>query len=175
MEKQFIIYEGIKFWKSSNYYYKEIRKNGKRTKKALHHYIWEQFHKRKVPEGHVIHHKDGDKHNNNIENLQLMTDIDHRSLESKKLHANEEYTKRNNEHLKIIGEKAKLWHKSPEGIKWHQEHGKDCWSKENREKRVIIKTCEYCKKEFKAMFKRGKYCSMRCYFRERNGVKKHYK
>jgi len=145
--------------------------NGKFT----HHYIWEQFHKRKVPEGHVIHHKDGDKYNNNIENLQLMTDTDHRSTESKKLHANEEYTKRNKELLRINREKAKLWHKSPEGLKWHKKHGKDCWTKENREKRAITKTCKYCKKEFKAIFKRAKYCSRRCNLRYTRKVKKHYK
>jgi len=51
-----------------------------------HHYIWERYHKRKVPKGFNIHHKDFNPLNNNIDNLELMTASEHL-----KLH----YTKRN--------------------------------------------------------------------------------
>jgi len=171
MGKQFIVYDGIKFWKASNYYYQDIRNNGNRTKKALHHYVWEQFNKQSVPEGYVIHHKDGNKLNNNINNLQLINDSTHRTLHLNQLHKNNEYTKKNNENLRIMREKAKLWHKSPEGSKWHKENGKKHWSKEKRENREIIKICGYCGKEFKAQFERAKYCSKLCYFRNYNSVK----
>jgi len=36
-----------------------------------HILVWTEYHKRQIPEGHVIHHIDGDKLNNSIENLEL--------------------------------------------------------------------------------------------------------
>lgn len=41
-----------------------------------HRYIWEQING-PIPKGHIIHHIDGDKFNNNISNLQCMTIEDH--------------------------------------------------------------------------------------------------
>lgn len=38
----------------------------------IHHFIW-SFYNGKIPEGYVIHHKDFNKNNNTISNLQLLT------------------------------------------------------------------------------------------------------
>lgn len=48
--------------------------------KRLHRLIWEDFYDCKVPKGYVIHHQDGNKTNNCILNLQLMSEKNHRSL-----------------------------------------------------------------------------------------------
>lgn len=45
-----------------------------------HHLVWERETGLPVPEGCIIHHKDHDKHNNVIENLQLMPTGDHARL-----------------------------------------------------------------------------------------------
>lgn len=54
--------------------------NGKHI--ALHKYelIWMAHHKRPIPDGYVIHHIDFNKDNNSIENLQLLTEEEHRKL-----------------------------------------------------------------------------------------------
>jgi hypothetical protein len=41
-----------------------------------HRYIWERSNG-PIPDGYVIHHIDGNKTNNNIENLQLLSKINH--------------------------------------------------------------------------------------------------
>ena len=53
-------------------------KNGER----LHRVIFEDFYG-EIPKGYVIHHKDGDKLNNCIMNLQLLSDSEHKSLHHK--------------------------------------------------------------------------------------------
>lgn len=56
---------------------------GKRYRKRYcfeHHLVWEQYNKRPVPDGYIVHHKDGNKFNNNIENLELMTRAEHTKL-----------------------------------------------------------------------------------------------
>ncbi|MBQ2174478.1 MAG: HNH endonuclease [Alphaproteobacteria bacterium] len=49
-----------------------------------HHLVWEKETGCPVPDDCVIHHKDGNKYNNNISNLQLMDGKEHVSLHSKK-------------------------------------------------------------------------------------------
>lgn len=46
-----------------------------------HRYVWEQVNG-PIPSGCIIHHIDGNKTNNNIANLQLMTKKEHDSSES---------------------------------------------------------------------------------------------
>ena len=44
-----------------------------------HVLVWEQ-HNGPIPEGYQIHHIDGDKSNNSIENLQLVSALDHKRI-----------------------------------------------------------------------------------------------
>lgn len=57
--------------------YMRIWNNGKSVK--YHRYIWEQIYG-KIPEGYIVHHIDGDKLNNNIQNLRIMTSSEHSKL-----------------------------------------------------------------------------------------------
>ena len=47
--------------------------------KRLHRLIWEAYHG-EIPDGYVVHHKDGNKLNNDISNLELLTDSAHKKL-----------------------------------------------------------------------------------------------
>lgn len=48
-------------------------------KLPYHKYIWEQEYG-PVPEGYIIHHKDEDKLNNSLDNLELLTKAEHMRL-----------------------------------------------------------------------------------------------
>lgn len=64
---------------SDGYYMITSGKEGNHCKK-LHRLIWEDFYGCKVPEGYIIHHKNGNKTDNCILNLQLMRKGKHNSL-----------------------------------------------------------------------------------------------
>ena len=64
-------------------YYRISKGNPSNYQKYLHRLIFEDFYGFEVPKGFVVHHKDGNKLNNCILNLQLMREKDHRSLHNK--------------------------------------------------------------------------------------------
>ena len=55
--------------------------NGKKIRE--HHYIWIQANQMPVPKGCIIHHKNGIKTDNRIENLVLLPEGYHHSLHNK--------------------------------------------------------------------------------------------
>ena len=58
------------------YYFITSRKEGNHLK-FLHRLIWEDFYGFKIPKGYHIHHKNGNKTDNCILNLQLIKEYDH--------------------------------------------------------------------------------------------------
>lgn len=54
--------------------------NGKRITKDEHRYIMEQYLGRKLERWEVVHHKDGDKSNNSIKNLEVLSLSKHSKL-----------------------------------------------------------------------------------------------
>lgn len=53
--------------------------------KLLHRLIWEDFYGKKIPEHYVIHHLNGDKSDNRIQNLQCCEERKHGSMHMKKI------------------------------------------------------------------------------------------
>lgn len=53
----------------------------KGTQMYLHRWVMEQYLGRKLTRKEVVHHINGDPHDNRIENLQLMTQSEHMKLE----------------------------------------------------------------------------------------------
>jgi hypothetical protein len=65
---------------SSDYKHKRI--GGRKGKMRLaHHIIWENANG-PIPDKYEIHHKDHDKKNNDLENLQLVTASEHQKIHS---------------------------------------------------------------------------------------------
>lgn len=58
-------------------------KNGKRTTKHINILVYETFHEYKLNKNEIIHHKDKNKKNNYIFNLEKMIKFNHLSLHNK--------------------------------------------------------------------------------------------
>ena len=122
MNHKIIAFDGRKYRKGpTGYYHAENWGSGPTT---LHRAIWEK-EKGEIPAGHHIHHKDGDKGNNDISNLELISASDHARMHA----AENEWvgSPENREQIIKAGEKAKEWHASEDGKKWHSEHAKKGW------------------------------------------------
>jgi hypothetical protein len=148
-------FNGLRYYKCGNYY----RRDGK----LMHRVVWEHFNG-KIPDGHHIHHKDGDAGNNGIDNLECLPASTHQhghkttpeALEYAKWHMETRMRPR-----------AIEWHGSEEGLKWHSERG--------RLNGLIppknLYTCAVCGKQGMAKQKNKKFCSPVCSqqdFRNRN-------
>jgi hypothetical protein len=65
-----------------------ICKNGyvavcvERKRKYLHRKVWEDFYG-EIPKGFTIHHKDGNKLNNDITNLVLISNVEHSRMHAR--------------------------------------------------------------------------------------------
>ncbi len=138
-----------------------------RKGKRLHVAVW-KYHNGEVPKGFHVHHIDGNRANNQIENLQLIDAGVHSSMHSS---SRVEYNQR---HIKEMQEQAKEWHRSPEGIAWHMEHGKKCW--ENKEPREY--TCVECGKKFSSTHYyaewQNTFCSGACKTKHREKEQKDF-
>lgn len=66
----------LKQWKRSSYFLVDLWKNGKRDIRTIHHLVYETFNNRQTG-GFFIHHKDENKDNNRLDNLELMTYQEH--------------------------------------------------------------------------------------------------
>ena len=141
-------FNGVRYYRCGNYF----QNNGKR----LHVAIWESCNGT-VPKGYHVHHKDGDRSNNDIANLQLMISNMHLSLHARA----PERAEYNQRHIKDIRELAAEWHRSPEGIAWHSQHAKEMW--QNKPPKEY--TCTECGEGFITYNTYGDgniFCSNKC-------------
>lgn len=171
----YIIYDGIYFYKEtvSGYYLGNVTLPGRKRRypMRLHVYVWQKYNG-DIPKGYHVHHKDENKDNNDISNLELLKAYDHLSY-----HANEESNlescRRNmNE---VVRPAAIAWHKSEDAKGFHESHyqnvTKEIWME------PVTKKCEFCGKEYTtnhAKAKTSKYCSNNCKAaaRRKNGADK---
>ena len=160
-------FNGLKFTKQSTGYL-GAHINGKLV--LMHRYVWE-FYNGEIPKGYIVHHKDKDKTNNDLDNLECLPNREHSTMHGK--NKTPEQHRRDVETLAKAREKAVEWHKS--------EAGREC-SRRNA-KRLIeqgilnpmtLYTCDNCGKQFLAPKRsaKHKFCSGACeqYFRRHNGL-----
>lgn len=151
---KYIEYHGIKFCrddKTGYYLCSTIRKR-------LHRYVWET-EVGAIPKGYHIHHIDGNKANNDISNLALITASGH-----ERLHGQEQERKEKcRQNVKKATVKAVEWHKSEEGRKWHSQMKKGTTFKKYPRK------CLQCGNEFQGTI-RSKFCSNNCKSKYRRDI-----
>jgi len=70
----------LKQAEDDGYLFVNLSKNGKEKPKKVHKLLFETFNSCKLKKGEVIHHINENKSNNLLDNFQLMTDSDHKSL-----------------------------------------------------------------------------------------------
>ena len=75
---------GIASLDRQGYYQITTSKEGNKGKK-LHRLIWEDFYNKKIPDGYVIHHLNGDKTDNRIQNLQCVERSKHIAFHNKNI------------------------------------------------------------------------------------------
>ena len=117
-----------------------------------------------IPKGYCIHHKDGNKGNNDISNLECVRRSEHSHYHG--VNAPEElaeFRKRNLE--ENARPAANIWHGSAEGREWHKQHYEQMKDKLYEEVECV---CVVCGKTFTAHQKTGsKCCSKACRAKER--------
>lgn len=134
--------------------------------KSMHQYVW-SFYNGEIPKGYEVHHKDLNRYNNDISNLELLEKHKHKKLHGILLTDEQREWRRNN-----INEnarpKAVEWHKSEKGRKWHSEHAKQMLKK----RPPVHNICVQCGKEFTSPQKPKKFCSGACAqkYRRDNGL-----
>lgn len=163
---KYAYFNGYKFTRDDKTgYYLSSTIDGKRYR--LHRYIWE-YYNGKIPKGYHIHHKDHNKNNNEISNLELLTKEEHSKRHSEEM--SEELKEKYRENLnKNARPKAIEWHKSKEGIEWHKKQYEVSLVK--REKVKFI--CEYCGKEYETYKQqKNRFCSLKCKsaYRRESGI-----
>lgn len=144
-------FDGKRFYRKPSGYYKLQHAAGG---DYMHRYVWE-FHNGPIPDGHQVHHRDENKGNNAIGNLELLTAGDHQ-----RFHAAVRDPAEMRRRIRFAQAAAPEWHASPEGIAWHREHGKKSWE----DRATIDLKCVHCNAKFTALVgtsKRG-FCSNAC-------------
>lgn len=145
-----IEFDGTTYYQDSRGYYGAGGSDRKRGISWLHRDVWRK-HNGEIPEGHHIHHVDGDPSNNDIDNLECLSPKEHAST-----HGDWGGFK-DRAHAEKAREAAKEWHASEEGREWHRSHAKDVWK--NAEGKQ--KDCEQCGQEF-THFTAARFCSNAC-------------
>lgn len=81
-DRKIAFFGEYKFTRDNNTgYYLSTTRIGK-SRKRLHVYVWE-YYNGNIPRGYQIHHKDGNKGNNDIINLDCLSEHEHLSHHSK--------------------------------------------------------------------------------------------
>lgn len=132
---------GENFYLCGNYF----QRNGKR----LHIAVW-THHNGEIPKGFHVHHKDRNRANNSIGNLELLPASVHMALhqEGRCLEFSDNARKA-----------AAEWHGSDEGREWHkQQYKKHCAAALSKR---VLRKCLCCGKEFPGK-SFSKFCSNNC-------------
>lgn len=126
-------------------------------RKLFHRVVWEHF-KGPIPKNHVIHHKDGNKLNNSIDNLECLTQAEHSRLH--RLQESEILSKR----MSKNSEKIHAWLKTEIGKNFLSNKAKKGYA--NRP--LVSFSCEECGVDFSTKHvMHTKFCSDRCVSRAR--------
>src|SRR6478609_5108044 len=111
----------------------------------LHRRVWEAAHG-PIPPGHHVHHKDHDKANNALANLEVIEGKEHRRRHQSSPEYREKMRVLMTAKLDTILPLAAEWHGSPEGREWHSANAKGVW----RRRKARSWNCQHCGTPFEA-------------------------
>jgi len=129
-------------------YYRPSGSHIKDGVEALHREVWKD-HNGEIPDGHHIHHKDGDPTNNDIENLECVSPQEHAER-----HPENNLTP---EAINNGIEAAKEWHATEEGREWHSQNAKEMW----KDMDAKVGECDQCGDEYE-YYTNARFCSNAC-------------
>lgn len=141
-------FNGESYYLCGNYFQRKGRR--------LHRAVWE-FHNGNIPEGYHVHHRDGDRSNNQIENLTLLEGNKHLSQHM----SAPQRVEQSRQSIKHAIAKAPEWHRSEAGVEWHSQHAKEYWATAP----LLTYTCSFCGKEFQTKnvsYKGNHFCHNNC-------------
>lgn len=116
-----------------------------KVERYLHRQVWAD-HYGAVPSAHIVRHKDRDRANNTISNLELVKATDQLLSQGDKIRG-----------------LAKEWHRSKAGRAQHREQAQK--QTQHHTDLTVAKECEYCLKEYwtsKISSTTRKFCSKAC-------------
>lgn len=150
MSEKYQYFNGLKFTRDEKSGYYLNSTIGKR----MHRYVWEFYHG-KIPKGYHIHHIDGDKSNNRIENLRMIQGRKHQSRHTTEYH--KEHPEAAGRNMEKARSEAKRWHSSREGKEWHKKQMK---AHPIIEKQFV---CQCCGMEYMSRPNgKNRFCSNKC-------------
>lgn len=116
---------------------------------ALHRVVWSHYFG-EIPKGYIVHHIDGDKNNNNIENLRLVSHSEHTQIHNsdipKKIFV-----------CQYCGKKFK-GRDNRKNYYCSVTCNKKAWCASHRVKKI----CAYCGKPFTSHREQARFCSKSC-------------
>ena len=115
-----VVFNGRRYRRYPNSSNPAHRKYFSRARHSLHRDVWE-FHHGAVPEGHDVHHIDGNTLNNDISNLECIDENAHYAMHKDELRQRNT-SQRQLDHLANIRHLTKAWHASDAGKEWHRQH-----------------------------------------------------
>lgn len=126
-------FDGVRYYRCGVYFQRKGVK--------LYHAVW-KYHRGPIPAGYHIHHRDNDRSNNTIGNLECITVKEHLGVRH-----GPEFGERGRRAQPKASAAAVAWHRSEEGRRWHAEQG----NRLQQMKRPRVQTvCQQCGEKFMA-------------------------
>jgi len=152
-------FNGKRYYRKPTGYYKAdyARHGGK----YMHQDVWEYYHGA-IPEDMCVHHKDHDRSNNAVENLELLSKSEH--AKHHMAHRSKNKAGWYKPGLEKAREAAAQWHrefaKTEEGQRKLSEQGRASWESREPEQYACVH-CGVAFERLRGTNKRG-YCSPAC-------------
>jgi len=147
---------------TGKYFHRQVERDGKKTIEMLHRRVWRE-HNGEIPDGYVIHHKDGDELNNSIENLECITPAEHvsRHPEVGGFYSDEQEAN--------FRDALREFFKTEEGRELSRKRAKEAW--DNGKYEAKTKECEQCGETFE-YYSTARFCSNACKSKHRRDTGK---
>jgi hypothetical protein len=127
------------------------------AERYLHRTVW-AYHNGPIPEGSHVHHKDGNRANNQIDNLELLTPKAHLAVHESKDREGRKLARLNS--LELARDAAKDWHASAEGRAWHRSHYERTVALLHVKDKPSV--CQQCNQPFLSEKLDALFCSNNC-------------